>query len=162
MARTTLEDPIKVFRFRVLIVGWDQSAGFSECLGLNVENDVVEYREGGMLDTPQKSPGLTKFGDITLRRGQFFSGSARDSEFIRWAEQASRVTQGLGGTQLIFRQDLVIRQFNNMNQRVVDWFIKNAWPRTYKPFSDFNGNSSENSIEELVLTHEGFTSTRYL
>jgi len=162
MARITYEDPIKVFRYRVLVPGWDQGAGFSECLGLNVENDVVEYREGGMLDTPQKSPGLQKFGDITLRRGQFFSGKSRDSEFIIWCQSVNRVTLGLGGTDLVLRKELVIRQYNNRNEAVVDWYIKEAWPRTYKPMSDMNGNSSENSIEELVLTHEGFTQTRFM
>ena len=46
MANSVRNDPYKNFNFRVEIDGIAQ-AGFSECTGLRVEIDVIEYREGG-------------------------------------------------------------------------------------------------------------------
>lgn len=164
MARTTLEDPIKVFRFRVSVSGFDNFAGFSECSGLSAEIDTVSYRECNMPDVEQKSPGLTKFGDITLKRGQYFSGRPRDVDFSLWYKQIQRIYKGgdSSGTELIFRKPMFVTQYNNANQAVIKWDIFEAWPRVYKPMSDMSGNSSENSIEEIVLANEGFKETRLI
>lgn len=154
MGRAAIEDPIKIFRFRVEIDGVVR-AGFTEVNGLSRETDVSEYREGGFNETPQKSAGLSKFPDITLRRGQIV-GSVRggDDDFIDWADQVHDVAAG--GNAADYRRDLDIIQFNALNEEVRRWTVSNAFPRMVKPFTDLNGTSSDNSMEEIALAHEGY------
>jgi phage tail-like protein len=154
MARASTEDPLKIFRFRVEVDDIVR-AGFTEVTGLEKTVDTAEYREGGMNETPQKSAGLSKFSDITLKRGQII-GSSRggDDDFIRWMNQVSRVA--VMGNSENYRRDLDIVQYNSLNQEVVRWRVSNAFPNRHKPFGDLNGNGSDNSVEELVLAHEGF------
>lgn len=154
MARSSIEDPLKVFRFRVECDGVVR-AGFSEVDGLSRETDVAEYREGGQNETPQKSAGLSKFPDVTLRRGQII-GSTRggDDDFLEWAQDVHDVA--VGGNALQYRRDLDIIQYNSLNVEVRRWRISNAFPRVYTPFTSLNGTSSDNSFETVVLAHEGF------
>ena len=68
MADSARVDPFKNFNFLVEIDGIAQ-AGFSECTGLRLEVDVIEYREGADLSSVRKLPGRSRVGDITLKRG---------------------------------------------------------------------------------------------
>lgn len=61
-------DPYRNFRFRIEVEGIQQ-AGFSEISGYDASIDVVEYREGNQTTTVSKLPGLTKYGNITLKWG---------------------------------------------------------------------------------------------
>ena len=56
------------FRYKVEIDGLD-AVGFSEVTGFDASIDVVEYREGDMVTTPMKVPGLKRYGNITLKQG---------------------------------------------------------------------------------------------
>lgn len=154
MSRASLEDPLKVFRFKVQIDGFAR-AGFTEVTGLERETDVSEYREGGDQETPQKSAGLSKFPDVTLKRGQIV-GSTRGgaNDFTNWADDVHNVASGGNGEN--YRRDLDIVQYNALNQEACRWRIYNAWPRRVKPMSDLSGPSSDNSFEEIVLAHEGW------
>jgi phage tail-like protein len=68
MAGANRNDPYKAFNFLVEIDGI-QVAGFTECTGLSTETDIIEYREGSERGGLRKIPGLTKFSNITLKRG---------------------------------------------------------------------------------------------
>ena len=61
-------DPYLSYRFLVeikeLIV-----AGFSEVSGLQVETETEEYREGGVNDYVHRLPKITKYQNLTLKRG---------------------------------------------------------------------------------------------
>ncbi len=70
-------DPYKSFNFRVEIDGIAHAA-FSEVTGLESETAVIEYRAGGE-NVVRKLPGLTKFGNIVLRRGD-----DKRNEVVRW------------------------------------------------------------------------------
>ncbi|MDO8673629.1 MAG: phage tail protein [Dehalococcoidia bacterium] len=61
-------DPGTANHFAVSI-GGESSAAFSECTGLQLELDIMEYQEGGQNDYVHKLPGRLKQGNITLRRG---------------------------------------------------------------------------------------------
>lgn len=56
------------FRYKVEIDGL-KAGGFSEVTGFDAPVDVMEYREGDMVQTPMKIPGLKKYGNITLKQG---------------------------------------------------------------------------------------------
>ena len=69
MANPTRKDPYKNFNFLVEIDGMTQ-AGFSECSGLRLEIDVIEYREGSEPSSAVRNcRAALKVGDITLKRG---------------------------------------------------------------------------------------------
>jgi len=60
--------PLPVFHFRVEWGG--TSISFSEVSGLNMETQVIEYRDGLSPDySTVKMPGMQKYGNITLKRG---------------------------------------------------------------------------------------------
>lgn len=159
MGRATVEDPLKVFRFRVEIDGFAR-AGFSEVTGLTRTTEISEYREGGANETVQKSGGLTNFGNITLKRGQIIGGArGGDFDFLNWASEVHDVASG-GFGSVDYRRDLDVSQFDQGDAEVVRWRVENAWPTNFKAFSDLSGTSSDNSIEELELAHEGFSEVK--
>src|SRR5204862_5950311 len=71
------DDPFKSFAFLVEIDGIAQAA-FSEVSGLESETAVIGYRLGNECGV-RKLPGLTKFGNIVLRRGV-----TKDAELWNW------------------------------------------------------------------------------
>jgi len=63
------DDPYRNFRFKVEIDGI-QKAGFAEATIPDSTTDATDYREGTDLPYLQrKLSGLTKYGNITLKRG---------------------------------------------------------------------------------------------
>ena len=152
MARTSVEDPLKVFRFIVEVDGMKR-AGFMECTGIEQVTEETKYREGGHNDTTQKSAGLTEFGDITLKRGQILDEGQND--FGDWAKEVIDVT-ALGGATRDYRRDIDIVQFERGGFEVKRTRVENCWVKRFKPFGDLNGMSSDNSIQELGLSNEGF------
>ncbi|HLZ26186.1 MAG TPA: phage tail protein [Chloroflexota bacterium] len=44
-------------------------AAFTDCAGLSITTEVLEYAEGGRNDLVYKLPVRTKFSNITLKRG---------------------------------------------------------------------------------------------
>lgn len=154
MARASIEDPIKTFRFRIVVDGFIR-AGFSEVTAPEMSTEEAAYREGGFNETKQKSAGLTSFGDITMRRGQII-GSSRggDNDFLDWYKQVFDVASS--GNSSNYRKDLDIEQFSASNVRVRVWRVYDAWPKKLKPFSDLKADGSENSLEDIVVVNEGY------
>lgn len=157
MARASIEDPLKVFRYAVVVDGFVR-AGFSECMGLDRTTEVAKYREGGFNETVQKSAGLTDFPDITLKRGQII-GSSRggDADFLNWATQVFDVAAA--GNAENYRKDLDIQQFNAQNVLARVWTVYNCFPVGFKPMGDLKGDGNDNSVEELKIANEGWEAT---
>ena len=61
-------DPFRNYRFRVEVDGL-QTAAFSEATIPDSTTDVAEYREGTDPTTSRKLSGMTKYGNITLKKG---------------------------------------------------------------------------------------------
>ena len=62
--------PLPKFHFQVEWGG--TKIGFTEVSGLDFETEVIEYRHGASPEyNKTKQPGLTKFANITLKRGTF-------------------------------------------------------------------------------------------
>src|SRR5258708_16721121 len=61
-------DPLRNFRFRLEIGGINE-AHFSEVAGFDTSTDAIDYREGDEPTHVRKLPGLTKYGNVTLKRG---------------------------------------------------------------------------------------------
>lgn len=152
MPRSINEDPIKAYRFRVEIDGFVR-AGFSSASGLSRDSAIVEYREGGMNETPQKSLGLSSFPDIVLTRGQIVN-TPGEFDMLDWDAQSFDL--GILGYPGEYRRDMDMVQYGQLGEEVRRWRVINAIIKTMKPFTDFSGQGNENSMESLTLAHEGF------
>ena len=140
VAKAARNDPYKNFNFLVEIDGI-ALAGFSECTGLRVEVEVIEYREGSEPSTVRKLPGLSKVGDITLKRGITTSRELHD-----WIDS---VRNGAAA-----RRNGVIVLLDDARKPVVRWKFFNAFPRKWEgPHLDAKGNDV--AIESLTLACEG-------
>ena len=130
------------FRYKVEIDGLD-AGGFSEASGFDASIDVIEYREGDMVQTPMKIPGLKKYGNITLKQGLVDSMVLYD-----W------ITAGVNGA--VERKTITITLLDEQEAPAASWQVINAWPAKYTA-PDFNATSSEIAIETLEIAHEGMT-----
>lgn len=138
-------DPYRNYRFRVEVDGITQ-AGFHEVTGFDVSIDIVEYREGIDITTPRKLPGLTKYGNITLKWG------VTDSmDLYNWMLAA------INGE--IERKTITIIALDEEGSDVATWLVNEAWPTKYTAPS-FNAMSSEVAIEFLEIAHEGMQRTQ--
>ena len=140
VANPARHDPFKNFNFLVEIDGITQ-AGFSECTGLLLEVDVIEYREGGEMSAVRKLPGRAKVGDITLKRGITTS-----KELHEWVVS---IRNGVAN-----RRNGTIILLDDERKPVARWKFVNAFPRKWEgPNLDAKG--SEVAIETLTLCCEG-------
>ncbi|MBS1656924.1 MAG: phage tail protein [Bacteroidetes bacterium] len=135
--------PIPKFHFRLEWGG--AKIGFTEVTGLDISNDVIEYRDGA---TPEyskiKMPGLRKFSNITLKRGTFKG----DNDFYKWFNTIQLNT--------VERRDITISLLNENHEPVVVWKVKNAFPVKVTS-TDLKADGNEVAIESLELAHEGLT-----
>ena len=132
-------DPYTNFRFLVEIEGVTQ-AGFAECDGLTSEVEVIEYREGGDVSSVRKIPGLTKYSNITLKRGLTNSRDLYD-----WHLSAVRGS--------VERKNGSIIVLDDGGQEAVRWNFSNGWPSKYEgPSLCAKGNNV--AIETLTITIE--------
>ena len=137
------EYPLPKFHFQVEWAG--SKLGFTECSGLDVETEIIEYRDGASPEySKRKMPGMQKFSNITLKRGVF----ASDNEFYNWWNTVSLNT--------IERRDLTISLLNESHEPVVVWKIKNAWPTKIQS-TDLKADGNEVAIETMELAHEGLS-----
>lgn len=137
------EYPIPKFHFQV---EWGGSKiGFTEVTGLDVEREVIEYREGSSKEYSKlKMPGLTKFSNITLKRGSF----KKDNDFYNWW-----VSNKLESVE---RRDMTISLLNEEHKPVITWKVKNAWPSKIQP-TDLKSDDNSIAIETMEIVHEGLT-----
>lgn len=135
--------PLVKFHFQVEWSG--TKIGFTEVSGLDVETEVVEYREGSSPEYSKiKMPGMQKFSNITLKRGTFKS----DNDYFKWWNTVNLNT--------IERRDITISLLNENHEPVVTWKVKNAWPTKIQS-TDLKADGNEVAIESMELAHEGLT-----
>ena len=135
--------PLVKFHFQVEWGG--TKIGFTEVSGLDVESEVVEYRDGANREYSKlKMPGMQKYDNITLKRGTFKS----DNEYFNWWNTVQLNT--------IERRDITISLLNEEHEPVVTWKVKNAWP-TKVQSTDLKADGNEVAIESMELVHEGLS-----
>jgi len=140
MATGDRDDPFSVFNFLVEIDGVTK-AGFSECSGLSMETDAIEYRTGSEDITVRKLPGLKKFGNITMKRG-----FTKDKGLWEWRKKVVD-----GKTE---RHSGSITLLNEARTPAMRWNFQQAWPRKLDG-PTFNAKTNEVAIEtlEIVVEH---------
>lgn len=135
--------PLPKFHFSV---DWNGTKiGFTEVSGLDVETEVIEYRQGASPEYSKiKMPGMQKFSNITMKRGTFKS----DNEYYAWWNTVKLNT--------IQRRDITIKLLNEEHEPVITWKVKNAWP-TKVQSTDLKADGNEVAIESIELVHEGLS-----
>jgi len=135
-------DPLRNFRFRLEIDGL-QLAGFSDvAIGATI-TETIDYREGTDPPHVRKLSGLTKYGNITLKRG------ITDSlELFGWHQQI--VQGGLDSG----RKRVVIVVQDETGQDKARFVVTDAWPVKYDA-GDLVAKGNEVFIELLELANEG-------
>lgn len=141
MAAGDRKDPYKNFRFLLEIDGITQ-AGFSEVTVPDSTSNVAEYREGNEPITPRKLPGLTKYGNITLKWGMTDS-----LEIYNWRKQVE------DGKIKDARKNVAVILWGDEGEPVGRWEFSQAWPIKYDA-PDLNAKGNEVSIETLEIAHE--------
>jgi phage tail-like protein len=133
------DDPYNAFNFLVEIDGIAHAV-FSEVTGLESETAVIEYRAGGE-NVVRKLPGLTKFGNIVLKRG-----ITQDAELWNWRKS---VVDGD-----IDRRNGSIVLLDAQRSPVVRWNFYNAWICKWEGPA-LSAQSNEVAIETMEIAHEG-------
>jgi phage tail-like protein len=137
-------DPLRNFRFRLEIGGINE-AHFSEVTGFDISTDAIDYREGDEETFVRKLPGLTKFGNVTLKRG------ITDSiDLYNWYQDI------VAGN--IKRQSVTVVVLDEKGGDKARFEIREAWPSKYDPM-DLNAKGNDVSIETLELVNEGVKRT---
>ncbi len=147
MATGARTDPYRNFRFRVEIDGI-QTASFAEATIPDTTTDSVDYREGTDLPFQKKLSGLTKYGNITLKRG--LTDSVEIYQWRKSVEDAGAIKA---------RKNISLVLIDEEGNDKARWDIMEAWPTKYSP-SGFSAKANEVVIETLELVHEGIKRTK--
>ena len=142
-AQSTTVWPMPKFHFQVK---WDSEVmSFQEVSGLDVEAQPIEYRHGDSKEFSTISmPGLTKSGNVTMKKGIFKS----DNKFWDWFKQIKMNT--------IKRLPVTISLLDEGGAPTMVWTLANAWP-TKITGTDLKSDGNEVAIETIEIAHEGLT-----
>ncbi|MDO6595318.1 phage tail protein [Oceanihabitans sp. 2_MG-2023] len=137
--------PMPKFRFEVDLGTELQGVAFQEVSGMDVENQIIEYRHSNSkLFSTEKMPGIVKYGNITMKRGVFVN----DNTFWKWHAEISMNT--------IKRRTVFIKLLNEKSEVTMQWELNNAWP-TKITSTDLKSDGSEVAIDTLEIAYEQLT-----
>jgi len=135
------KDPYKNFRFVIEIDGIVQ-AGFSEATIPDSTSDIIEYREGNELPYLRKLPGLTKYGNLTLKWG------ITDSmELYNWRKLVEQ------GKIKNARRNIAVILMDEEGNPASRWEFAAAWPSKYDA-PDLSAKTKDIAIETLEIVFE--------
>jgi len=137
--------PIPKFHFSVNFGETDFNC--TEVTGLDFEREVIEYR-GGADEVYHKSkqPGLSKYSNITVKRGTFKDKSKQF--YDAWLK-----TVYLQEEAEQFRGDLTINLLNENHEPLVTWKAQNAYITKIQS-TDLKADGNEIAIETAEFVHE--------
>jgi phage tail-like protein len=144
-------DPSPSFKFLVQIKGIEVGR-FSECSGLEFEQETFDYKEGGVNSHIHRLPGRFKFSNITLKKG-----IATDGEPLwKWigaivnAANEGKLTSEVTHTLTITLFDVGGRK------RLREWVFQDAYPVKWSATA-LSAEQSAIAIETLTLAHQGMS-----
>ena len=143
------KDPLVSAWFGVEFQGQVVGA-FRECTGMGSENEVVEYKASGPKGefVVQKVPGRMKWNNIKLKRG-----ITADMDMWKWRKLVEE------GKIDDARKNGSVVMFDQSGKEMARWEFIRAWPsKLHGPTA--NAGNNEVGIEELEITHEGYTRTK--
>ncbi len=114
---------------------------FSECTGLQIESEIVEWEEGGLNDYKHRMLGRRKYSNIVLKRGVV------TKELLDWYQKFR-----LG--QEFTRANLSIILHGYAGSPELRWNVTGALPVKWVG-PTFKSGSTEVALETLELAHHG-------
>lgn len=130
------------FRFEVDLGTQMTGVAFQEVSGMDVENQIIEYRKSNSpLFSTEKMPGITKYGNVTMKRGVFVN----DNTFWNWHQQIVMNT--------IQRRTVVIKLLDENGDVTMKWTLNNAWP-TKITSTDLKSDGNEVAVDSIEIAHE--------
>jgi phage tail-like protein len=137
-------DPFLGFRFEVRVDDLPLG-GFSECGGLQLETEILDYAEGGLNTSLHKLPVRTKQTNIKLKRG------IADRSLWDWhAELVGGVVRRRSGSIRIHDP--------SGGQVVAEWQFHRAYPVKWVG-PELNATQNQVAVETIELVHEGLEMT---
>lgn len=164
-------DPLRNFRFHVTIdkslngdASFTERMGFMSVSGLSIQNDVIQYREGGMNTHTHKMPGQSDVPPVQLQTGMFDASHNGHASWY-WFKEIFFHAQGRGYAKLgnNFRSNIIIDVFDHPYNDIdsatdrlikVSYKLHNAWPSALA-FSDLDAGGNSVAIQQMTLVHEG-------
>lgn len=139
--------PMPKFRFEVDLGSELKGVAFQEVSGMDVENQVIEYRKSNSpLFSVQKMPGIAKYSNITMKRGVFVN----DNTFWNWHAEIKMNT--------VKRRTVLIKLLDEQGKVTMQWQLDNAWP-TKITSTDLKSDGNEVAVDTLEIAHEQITIT---
>ena len=132
-------DPSPSFRFHVK-VGDGQVARFSECSGLDFEQETFDYKEGGLNSRVHRLPGRFKFTNLTLKKGIATDGKP----LWEWVEKT------VAGP--IEPRTVTVTLFDVSGKSLRVWEYHDAYPVKWSATA-LNAEQNAIAIETLVLAY---------
>ena len=134
--------PMPKFRFEVDLGTELKGVAFQEVSGMDVENQIIEYRKSNSpLFSTEKMPGITKYGNITMKRGIFVN----DNTFWNWHAEITMNT--------IKRRTVLIKLLDEQGKVTMLWTLNNAWPTKIKS-TDLKSDGNEVAVDTIEIAHE--------
>ena len=134
--------PMPKFRFEVDFGSELTKVAFQEVSGMDVENQIIEYRKtNSLLFSTERMPGITKYGNVTMKRGVFVN----DNSFWEWQAQIAMNT--------VKRITIIIRLLDETGSTTMQWQLNNAWP-TKITSTDLKSDGNEVAVDTLEIAHE--------
>jgi phage tail-like protein len=144
------DNPYGAFNFQVALgdgLGGDGKdgviGGFSDALGLGLDVNYSEYRNGNeKFNTSRKIPNTHKLDDVTLKRG--IIGSDDGFKWLRG------VRDGVADPRQV-----TITLLDEARRPVASWKLRNAQPKKWVGPTLAAKGGGEVAMEEIHLVHEG-------
>ena len=125
---------------------------FQECSGLELEQDVQEYLEGGHNDGIVRRVGRVKYPHLILKRGMFFTNNRLNRELWLWLQNV------VSGVRPVARYNGTVNVYRAGLTPVARWEFVRGLPLRIKG-PELNAKTGEVAIEELHIAHEGLRLT---
>jgi len=139
--------PMPKFRFEVDLGTELKGVAFQEVSGMDVENQIIEYRKSNSPEfSTEKMPGIKKYGNVTMKRGVFVN----DNTFWNWHSEIKMNT--------IKRRTVLIKLLDEKGTVTMQWQLDNAWP-TKITSTDLKSDGNEVAVDTIEIAHEKLTIT---
>jgi phage tail-like protein len=127
------------------VTGIPGTPAFQEVVGLETEAPIIEYRAGDAKTfAAQKMPGLTKVGNVTMKKGIFVTEQA----LWTWFNAIKMNT--------IARSTVIVNLLDETGAPRMIWTLNNAYP-TKLSGTELKSDGNEVAVESLELAFETLT-----
>jgi len=138
-AKGSTPDPVGELHFKLQIPSLTVGM-FSECTGLVVEFELMEYREGGENGFVHKLRGAMKYPNLVLKRGV-----THEDALLKWFFQTQQASK---------RPSVTVSLLGPGAQDVRRWVFAGAFPVKWQG-PNLNASSNSVATETLEIAHSG-------